>query len=200
MVPIPVLGETNLQNQFALALNNFAPLLFRCAPTAWDMQIRSAQSTVSELGAQVEYHPADEVDGRKRVLAEVARRQGQAKFRRDLLDAYQGACAITGTNVADVLQAAHIYAYNGPATNRVTNGILLRADIHNLFDLSLLTIDPGSLEVMVSQRLQGTAYWELHGRPLRLPLKPSHRPSLVALRARFAVDANGYHRSLPGIT
>ena len=46
-------------------------------------------------------------DGRKKILAEVARRQGQSSFRADLLEAYEGKCAISGTGVADVLQAAH---------------------------------------------------------------------------------------------
>ena len=60
------------------------------------------------------------------------------KFRDALIGAYAGRCAITGCSVLDILEAAHITPYLGPDTNHVTNGLLLRADLHTLFDTCLL--------------------------------------------------------------
>lgn len=67
----------------------------------------------------------------------IAYRRGQSVFRRDLMYAYSSVCAVTGTTASDVLEAAHIYPYRGAHTNRVDNGLLLRADIHTLFDLNM---------------------------------------------------------------
>jgi hypothetical protein len=71
----------------------------------------------------------DAEDARKRRLAEIIRREGQPKFKADLLLAYEGRCAVTGCNAAEALEAAHIRAYRGREFNKVSNGLLLRADI-----------------------------------------------------------------------
>lgn len=178
------LRGVDLEAEFLQALENFAPLLAKCAPTPWDIQVRHGQEAVDEA-PEVEFSPADEEDGRRKVWAEVARRQGQSVFRKKLLEAYDGVCAITGTDVTDALQAAHIRPYNGPHTNHVTNGLLLRADLHNLFDLKLITINPNSMLVVVSPRLKSTVYWDLDGQPLRTPVKTAHHPSSVALADHF---------------
>ncbi|MGO4449085.1 HNH endonuclease [Phyllobacterium sp. TAF24] len=183
------IADVNFAEEFRLSLENFIPLLARCAPTSWDTEIRSAQNVVGKLADEVEFDPADRTDGRQKVWTELARRQGQAVFRRDLLEAYEGACAISGTDVSDVLQAAHILPYNGPKTNHVTNGLLLRADIHNLFDLKLITINPETMRVQVSPRLHGTIYWDFDGKSIVLPEKPVHHPNLMALTAHFNASA-----------
>lgn len=188
-------GLVDLERELALALSNFVPLLQRAAPTGWDREIRAAQIGVDESRSDVEFAPASEQDGRKKVWAEVARRQGQGPFRRSLLEAYGGACAVSGTTVVDVLQAAHIRPYNGPSTNHVTNGILLRADLHTLFDLRLLTVDPSSMKVVISPRLQGTDYWLFNGQPLGLPVKPSCLPNLAALAEHFSAVATALHEA-----
>ncbi|MEU5932426.1 HNH endonuclease [Micromonospora sp. NPDC047187] len=121
-------------------------------------------------------------EGRRRRLAQVTARQGQADFRLRLLAAYDGRCAITGCDVEAVLQAAHISPYDGPATNRVTNGLLLRADLHNLFDRGYLWID-GSYRVRVAAGLDH--YAELDGQRLSLP-PVDDRPDK---------DALAHHRS-----
>ncbi|WP_169719739.1 HNH endonuclease, partial [Novosphingobium acidiphilum] len=56
------------------------------------------------------------------------------------MKAYDGKCAVTSCAIEPLLEAAHIHPYLGPKTNHVTNGMLLRADIHTLFDLGLLAI------------------------------------------------------------
>jgi predicted restriction endonuclease len=123
-----------------------------------------------------EFNPADLADGRKKQLQAVAVRQGQAKFREKLLDAYNSRCAVTGTAIAATLQAAHIVPYRGPETNSVQNGVLLRADIHNLFDLGLIQINPSTLRISLSEELKSTSYGKLDGRKLKAPLQVSKRP------------------------
>lgn len=118
------------------------------------------------------FSPADEVDERQRVLAAIVRRRGQPAFRKALLDAYDGRCAMTGCNVVDALEAAHIQPYSGLKSNDVRNGLLLRADVHTLFDLYLIAINPGSLRIAVAPALQHSTYVELDGRQLSTPMPP----------------------------
>jgi hypothetical protein len=127
------------------------------------------------------FDPQDETDARRKVLLEVARRQGQRGFRKSLIEAYGGACAISGCAVLDVLQAAHIRPYTGPHRNNVTNGLLLRADLHTLFDLRLITIDPEAMLVEVSEQLLGSPYFEFHNTPIRLPADQKLHPNRKAL-------------------
>jgi putative restriction endonuclease len=89
------------------------------------------------------YDPTLAQDARQKVLREVVQRQGQKAFRSGLLTAYQGRCAITGREVEPVLEAAHITPYLGPQTNNITNGLLLRSDIHTLWDSGLIFLDVG---------------------------------------------------------
>lgn len=84
--------------------------------------------------------PTDIEDGRKKIERMVTLRQGQPAFRKALMDAYERRCAVTGCTIDDVLEAAHISPYLGDHTNHVTNGLLLRADIHTLFDRGLIKV------------------------------------------------------------
>jgi len=130
------------------------------------------------------FDPRDERDGRRRVLANLVRRQGQPAFRRELLRAYGERCAITGWAVTDVLEAAHILPYRGEHTNHVSNGLLLRSDLHALFDLHLMEIDPETYSVLIDPSLRNTPYGEMHGRKLLLPIDPALWPSSEYLRLR----------------
>ncbi|MCK8114801.1 HNH endonuclease [Anaerosoma tenue] len=69
-------------------------------------------------------------------------RLGQGIFRVSVLDAYDRACAVTGEHSLPVLEAAHIMPYADGGTHDVTNGLLLRSDIHRLFDLGYVTVTP----------------------------------------------------------
>ena len=132
------------------------------------------------------FDPAGVDDARQRTMRSIAHRRGQRAFRQSLLRAYEGKCAITGCCVPDVLEAAHIYPYRGPKTNHVTNGLLLRTDVHTLFDCGLITIDPDSLTVLTNEQLRNSSYWGYDNRPLRVPQNPAQRPSATALRMRLA--------------
>lgn len=94
--------------------------------------------------------------------------------------AYQGQCVVTGCAIEPLLEAAHIHPYLGPQTNHITNGLLLRADIHTLFDLGLLSID-GRCRVLVSDRLAGSEYDRLAGQSLRVPADTAQCPSAKSL-------------------
>jgi len=131
------------------------------------------------------FDPTSVEDARKRTFAAIVQRRGQATFRNALLKAYGGRCAITGCDVLEALEAAHIYPYQGSATNHVSNGLLLRADLHTLFDLGLLTVDPDTMTVIVAGRLKASVYGVHHGKKIELPATPGDRPSGAAL-ARHA--------------
>ncbi|NQN53938.1 HNH endonuclease [Streptococcus suis] len=77
-------------------------------------------------------------------------RQNQSQFRSQLLDNYQRKCAISGCDILEVLEAAHVCPYNGKESNHITNGILLRSDLHKLWDAYLLAIDPSTNKVQVA--------------------------------------------------
>jgi putative restriction endonuclease len=124
------------------------------------------------------------IDARERTLAQIVRRRGQREFREALIAAYKGRCAISGCNAVEVLEAAHIMPYKGAATNRAQNGLLLRSDLHTLFDLGLLVIVPKSLVVLVAPSLMLTDYRHFSGCSLRVPEDDRLHPDLEALRRR----------------
>jgi predicted restriction endonuclease len=132
------------------------------------------------------FDPSNPAEGRQRVLQEMWQRQGQGTFRSTLLDAYAGRCAITGFDVGHALDAAHITPYRGPQTNNPQNGLVLRADIHNLFDLYLISVDVETMTVVISEKLKGTSYESLSGQKLALPKDPALRPHHDALRTHRA--------------
>lgn len=86
-----------------------------------------------------------------------------------MLAAYQGRCAITGFNAEKALEAAHIFPYKGDSTNQVCNGLVLRADIHKLFDSYLITVHPVTKKIAIAPELKNTNYSEIEGLKLRLP-------------------------------
>ncbi|MGV7215027.1 HNH endonuclease [Bradyrhizobium sp. UFLA05-112] len=136
-------------------------------------------------------------DQRQKAMAEVVRRRGQAKFRKALLEAYRGTCAITGCDAVEALEAAHVAPYRGDHSDHVQNGLLLRADIHSLFDLGLMSVDPATMTVVIAAGLVGTTYGALAGAALSLPLDPRKRPSLDALAKHFEwsdINANAAAR------
>ncbi len=93
---------------------------------------------------------------------EVKVRQGQRAFRQNLFATQGGRCAVTGCGQDDVLQAAHVKAVSKGGRHSTTNGLLLRADIHNLFDSGKLIIDD-SFTVRVKQDVTDPEYRRLDG-------------------------------------
>jgi hypothetical protein len=124
-------------------------------------------------------------DARRRVTSSIVQRQGQAEFRRKLLNAYNGCCPITGCDVETAIEAAHIIPYLGAKTNHITNGLPLRADIHTLFDLHLLSINPNTYEVVINPDLSISCYQGLAGCKLTLPKNSLAFPDKSAVAKHY---------------
>lgn len=136
-------------------------------------------------------------DARVWAMRTVAQRRGQPLFRAKLLDAYGGRCAITGCSAVEVLEAAHVLPYKGEHTNRLDNGLLLRADLHTLFDCGLLWVTPENT-VALAPSLLTTDYAALVGKSLALPSALAHRPNPAHLAEHAAAcvarHTQGSHR------
>lgn len=128
---------------------------------------------------------ATERDERERVAATMVRRKNQSRFRKMLLEAYGGRCAISRYNTEPALQAAHISSYLGSKSQLVTNGLLLRADLHLLFDESLLAVNPDTLSVEISRELYSTPYSEYADRRIMLPQDKHNWPSESRIAAQY---------------
>jgi putative restriction endonuclease len=112
-------------------------------------------------------------------------RLGQGIFRVSVLDAYGRACAVSGEHSLPVLEAAHIVSFARGGPNEVRNGLVLRSDLHRLFDLGYVTVDPAH-HFVVSRRLaadfgNGRSYLGFHGQPIGLPADLGARPAAAAL-------------------
>lgn len=119
-----------------------------------------------------------------RRLGAIRVRRGQAKFRADLIGAYGSQCAVTGTRVVELLEAAHIIPHAQGTNYRISNGLLLRADVHTLYDLHLLSVDE-RYRVHLSKSLMFSDYRYLAGATLRaLPSTSAQQPSPTYLKAR----------------
>lgn len=129
-----------------------------------------------------EYQPTDE-DSRTRVLRKAVERPGQGEFRTALVERYGRRCLVTGCGVLAALEAAHISPWRGEDDNNPENGLLLRADIHTLFDHDLLGIEPKHLRVEVHPSLAGD-YGHLAGKRLLAPTDQGPSTTALALRYR----------------
>jgi putative restriction endonuclease len=108
-------------------------------------------------------------------------RLGQGSFRVLVTDVYERRCAVTNEKTLPALDAAHIKPYAESGEHVVSNGILLRCDLHALFDKGYVTITP-SIKFEVSRKIKeeyenGKDYYRLQGSPLWLPSSPINRPS-----------------------
>jgi putative restriction endonuclease len=99
---------------------------------------------------------------------------------------YRDACAVTGEHSLPALEAAHIKPYTVEGPHSVNNGLLLRADVHRLFDGGFVTVTP-DLRFEVSPRLReefenGKVYYERHGAEIHLPGAKADLPDRELLR------------------
>ncbi|PTM51462.1 HNH endonuclease [Phreatobacter oligotrophus] len=113
-------------------------------------------------------------------------RLGQGAFRILVTDSYHRKCAISGEKTLPALDAAHIRPFADGGTHEASNGVLMRRDIHSLFDAGYVTITP-ELRFEVSPRIReefsnGRQYYELHGQTIAVPDNPRLQPDRSALR------------------
>lgn len=113
-------------------------------------------------------------------------RLGQGAFRVLVTDIYNRRCAITHERTLPALEAAHIRPYGDGGAHEAQNGLLLRRDIHSLFDAGYVTVTP-DLHFEVSSRIKeefdnGRHYYDLHGQTIHAPEDALRRPDPEALR------------------
>lgn len=101
-------------------------------------------------------------------------RLGQGTFRALVTEAYGRRCAITGEKTLPVLEAAHVQPYAEGGPHEVSNGLLLRSDLHRLYDQGYITVDPDERRLQVSRRIReefdnGRHYYALEGQRLADP-------------------------------
>ena len=112
-------------------------------------------------------------------------RLGQGTFRLAVTDTYERRCAVSQERTLPILDAAHIRSYADGGAHEISNGLLLRTDIHKLFDLGYVTVsEDGRFEV--SRRLKedfqnGKHYYAHHGQQIWQPRDPGRRPNPEAL-------------------
>ena len=148
----------------------------------YDLTVEPGLSILRRLNRTTEF--SNEVREDRRRFGEpisVLPRLGQGSFRVLVTDAYERRCAITNERTLPALDAAHIKPYSESGEHIIPNGILLRRDLHALFDQGYVTINP-SMKFEVSRKIKeefenGRDYYRLHGNAVRVPANPSSRPS-----------------------
>jgi putative restriction endonuclease len=89
---------------------------------------------------------------------------------------------ITGCDAIEALEAAHISPYRGEEANHPQNGLLLRADLHSLFDLGLIAIEPSAMGLVLATQLEESSYAALAGIQIAIPSDPTLAASTEALK------------------
>lgn len=148
-------------------------------------EFQDMENTIQAMPAQK--RARDIADERRTIARAINNRRGQAKFRQDLIEAY-GQCLVTGCTYEPILEAAHIYPYSEGGNFSIENGLLLRADIHTLFDLGLIaicTLDD-AYRIITSEFLDDTEYFEYSKQPLLIPEDSWYRPDKSALEEHIA--------------
>ncbi len=190
----PTIGNTILTQPFFFDRSDWIPI-----PSNWSKNIVKGKSydTNEEIGYriwdQVQERIGDsgtqegelminEPENKYGKEIKITSRIGQSAFRAMVSEVYQFKCAITREKTLPVLEAAHIKPYSKLGPNRTSNGLLLRSDMHILFDKGYMTIND-DYHVLVSQRLKeeyenGKEYYAYHGRKLQnVPHNQIDQPS-----------------------
>lgn len=183
-----VIGCTVLSEPFFWSEPDWLP-----PPPGWVPNIVSYKTHDTEIPEMAEYwslvsqrlpKPALLAPGERPAYGKPALRLprlGQGGFRSMVIDAYSRRCAVTGERTLPALEAAHIVPYSQTRGHDVRNGVLLRADLHRLFDDGYVTINPDH-RFEVSKRIKddyenGRDYYALHGRAIALPADPRLVPA-----------------------
>lgn len=127
-------------------------------------------------------------DELEKILVQINKRKNQNKFRQALLKLYNGKCAISSVDTDVVLKAAHIVPHAKNGNNKNENGILLRSDLHDLFDNDLLLIHPKMLSIHLHPSLRSTYYYTYEGKKLATRIDKSS-PSFKFLKEKWQNSA-----------
>jgi putative restriction endonuclease len=135
--------------------------------------------------ASDEAYVPDGHDERDIIERQIRARRGQRTFREKLRRRFNDTCLVTRCNLPDLLEAAHISPYRGDKDHHPSNGLLLRADIHTLFDLELLGIEPRTLQICLHPKVKGMGYDALAGNTLACAPGQLSRDALEARWKKF---------------
>ena len=176
-----------------------ADLLLGTAYPLSEKSVRGKSSRGGSHDGTVSIFPADdEQEEIRRVNRLIVARQQQGPFRDALIEAYERKCAVTGWTAVAVLEAAHIRPHSVHGPSIVTNGLLLRSDIHTLFDLGYLRIHPDSLRVILKSDLRGTDYGQYHDISISVPDDSANHPSRAYLRHRWTMNLSRIREPIRG--
>ena len=175
-IPIPENWSPNIQRGLTYDTNE------QCGAELWEsVQAKITRNT--STNAAVENKDSEQYGKDYLTHAKL----GQGAFRILVTDAYHRRCAVTNEKTLPVLEAAHIRSYSKNGPHRTNNGLLLRADIHRLFDDGYVTLD-SDLHFLVSERVReqfenGREYYRFHGVKLQnLPDSINDQPSREFIR------------------
>ena len=124
------------------------------------------------------------------LLGLIAPQPTQSELRRKLLAAYQGRCAITGCAIQEVLEAVAIQP--NKRSHQLSNWLILRFDIKELFNTHRITIEPVTRTVLIDPSLGDTSYGELAGKSVYFPDDEASQPNIDALRWHFRFLTGGW--------
>ena len=146
----------------------------------WEQVLERLTTSVLRAGEYADAVPVQFVEGLAR------HRLGQGAFRALVTQSYQRRCAFTRERVLPTLEACHIRPAARGGAHALSNGLLLRADVHALFDAGYLGVHPKTMQIQASPRLQddfqnGVEYRELNGKALWSPSPAVERPSQLQL-------------------
>lgn len=165
-------------------LNHNKQLSIQEVKLDWAISILENQTNFIDnlSGSECSETPAlfEKEDLREIVNRSIKQRRGQRTFRDSLLKKNQQ-CAVTKCVLIDLLEAAHIYPFRNKSHNHISNGILLRADIHTLFDLDLIAIHPTEYTVNLNKALIDSEYQAFN----RVKVSIAHELSQNALESRW---------------
>lgn len=161
---------------FNIDIENLLHNLATCKPLNFDWSKSPVNAATHE---NEDTSPPDIVQNRA-----IKIRRGQEKFRKLLLKAYGRKCVISGCKIVELLEAAHIRPHAAKPNYAVTNGLLLRADLHTLFDLGMLALN-AQLQVELAPALLSSEYRKLEGKKILHPLLIADMPNLEAIQQRY---------------
>lgn len=155
-------------------------------PDCYELVIRYTSVIEASLLLETQRNddePQSIIEMRRRVLREIAVRRGQVQFRQRLIRRYGEICQISRCAFSPLIEAAHIRPYAQSADNGVQNGLLLRTDLHTLFDLGLLAVHPTTIRVVMNPNLLHAGYAAFDG--TQLFVNSTQGPDREALRRRW---------------
>jgi putative restriction endonuclease len=186
-VPMPedFKGQTVQGKTYDLTTGEGERIWMECLARAWRRRDAHTLSLYTPGAVRGDFVADAPITSGYGAPVSVRPRLGQRSFRVAVLDSYGRRCAITNEKTLPVLEAAHIREYHDLPVHSIDNGILLRADIHKLFDSGYVTVTP-EYQFEVSRRIKeefenGRDYYALHGSRIRLPQDISNRPAIESL-------------------